>query len=96
VRSAFHGAADIGPVAQAASVALQSVIPNFGVQEWTRYPDATYDVVSGICEMKSGFITPTEKPGLGIDIDEEKAAAYPYKQAWMPLVRRADGSMHVY
>ena len=96
VRSAFHGAADIGPVAQAASVALQSVIPNFGVQEWTRYQDPVYDVVSGICEMNRGFISPSEKPGLGIDINEAKAAAYPYQQAWMPLVRRADGSMHVY
>jgi hypothetical protein len=29
-------------------------------------------------------------------VDEEKAARHPYKRAFMPLVRRADGSMHVY
>ena len=46
VRSAFHGAADIGPVAQAASVSLQAVIPNFGVQEWTRFPEAASEVVT--------------------------------------------------
>ncbi|HLK59478.1 MAG TPA: D-galactonate dehydratase family protein [Chthonomonadaceae bacterium] len=96
VRSAFHGAADIGPIAQAASITLQSVIPNFGVQEWTKYPEPTYEVVSGICRMESGFAYPNEAPGLGVDIDEEKAAQYPYKLAFMPLVRRADGSMHVY
>lgn len=96
VRSAFHGAADIGPVAQSASVSLQSVIPNFGVQEWTKFPEAAYDVVSGICEMKNGFVHANERPGLGVDVDEEKAAQYPYKQAYMPIVRRADGSMHVY
>jgi mannonate dehydratase len=96
VRSAFHGAADIGPVAQAASVSLQAVIPNFGVQEWTRFPEAAYEVVSGVCEMRDGFVYPNERPGLGVDVDEEKAAQYPYKRAFMPLVRRADGSMHVY
>jgi mannonate dehydratase len=96
VRSAFHGAADIGPVAQAASLTLQSVIPNFGVQEWTRYPDQTYEVVSGICRMENGFAYPNEAPGFGVEIDEEKAAQLPYQRAFMPLVRRADGSMHVY
>src|SRR3984957_10733977 len=58
VRSAFHGAADIGPVAQAASVSLQAVIPNFGVQEWTKFPDPAYEVVSGVCEMRSGYVYP--------------------------------------
>lgn len=96
VRSAFHGAADIGPVAQAASVSLQAVIPNFGVQEWTRYPEAAYEVVSGVPRMENGFLYPNEQPGLGVDVDEEKAAKYPYQRAYMPLVRRADGSMHVY
>ena len=96
VRSAFHGAADIGPVAQAASVSLQAVIPNFGVQEWTRYPEPAYEVVSGICRMESGFVHPNEAPGLGVDIDEAKALQYPYQRAYMPIVRRSDGSMHVY
>ncbi len=96
VRSAFHGAADIGPVAQSASASLQSVIPNFGVQEWTKFPDAAYEVVSGVCEMKSGALYPNETPGLGVDVNEEQAAKYPYQPAYMPIVRRADGSMHVY
>jgi mannonate dehydratase len=96
VRSAFHGAADVGPVGQAASVALQSVIPNFGVQEWTRFPEPACEVISGVCEMRDGFVYPNERPGFGLDLDEEKAARYPYQRAFMPLVRRADGSMHVY
>jgi mannonate dehydratase len=96
VRSAFHGAADVGPVGQAASVALQSVIPNFGVQEWTRFPEPAHEVVSGICEMRDGYVYPNERPGFGLDLDEEKAAKYPYQRAFMPLVRRADGSVHVY
>ncbi|MDE2125536.1 MAG: D-galactonate dehydratase family protein [Armatimonadetes bacterium] len=96
VRSAFHGAADIGPVAQAASVAVGISISNFGVQEWTRYPDALHEVVSGVCQMERGNLHPNEAPGFGIEIDEEKAGQHPYQRSFMPIVRRADGSMHVY
>jgi len=96
VRSAFHGAADIGPVAQAASIALQMAIPNFGIQEWTRFPEPVYEVVEGICTLREGYLYPTEKPGLGVDVDEDRAARFPYQRAFMPLVRRADGTMHVY
>jgi mannonate dehydratase len=39
VRMAFHGAADLGPIAQAAAVHLDMVIPNFGVQEWVTFPE---------------------------------------------------------
>ena len=61
-----------------------------------RYFEPTYEVVSGICRMEEGYAHPNETPGFGMDIDEEKAAQYPYQRAYMPLVRRADGSMHVY
>lgn len=96
VRSAFHGAADMGPIAQSASVSLQSVISNFGVQEWTAYTEATHEVLPGACKVEKGYALPNEVPGLGIDINEEEAAKYPYERNFMPLVRRADGSMHVY
>jgi mannonate dehydratase len=96
VRSAFHGAADVGPIAQSASVHLQSVIPNFGVQEWTSYSEATHEVLPGACAVENGYALPNERPGLGLDIDEDAAAKYPYQRAYMPLVRRADGSVHVY
>jgi mannonate dehydratase len=46
--------------------------------------------------MRDGMLYPNERPGLGVDVDEEKAAQYPYKRAFMALVRRADGTMHVY
>lgn len=96
VRSAFHGAADIGPIAQSASVSLQMVIPNFGIQEWTAYSDQTHEVLPGACEIRDGYALPNERPGLGLDINEEAAAKYPYQRAFMPHVRRRDGSVHVY
>jgi mannonate dehydratase len=96
VRSAFHGAADIGPIAQSASVSLQSVIPNFGVQEWTLYSDAAHEVMPGACRVENGYALPNEQPGLGMEINEDAAAKYPYQLAFMPHVRRADGTVHVY
>jgi mannonate dehydratase len=40
---------------------------------------------------------PSDRPGLGVDIDEEKAAKYPlpedrYNGAW-PAIRRRDGTV---
>lgn len=96
IRSAFHGAADVGPIGQAAAVTVDTVIPNFGVQEWTRFPEPVYEVISGACEMRDGYAYPNEVAGLGLDIREDLAAKYPYNPAWMPLVRRADGTVHVY
>jgi len=96
VKTAFHGAADIGPIGQAAAVHLDLIIPNFGVQEWVSFPAPAYEVMPGACTFRDGYAYPNEKPGLGIDIDEDLAAKYPYKRAYMPLVRRLDGTMHVY
>ncbi|MBM3460048.1 MAG: bifunctional D-altronate/D-mannonate dehydratase, partial [Armatimonadetes bacterium] len=98
VRSAFHGAADIGPIAQAASVHLQMVIPNFGVQEWSDFTrnEKVCAVFPTPCRFADGYALPNDAPGLGIDYDETEGAKYPYRRAFMPLVRREDGSMHVY
>src|SRR5579859_1159099 len=96
IKSAFHGAADIGPIGQAAAVSLDVVIPNFGVQEWATFPKAAYDVIPGACQLRDGYAYPNETPGLGLDIREDLAAKYPYQEAWMPLVRRMDGTVHPY
>jgi mannonate dehydratase len=34
-----------------------------------------------------------EVPGLGVDIDEKRAAQYPYERAYLPVARLRDGSM---
>ena len=95
VRTAFHGAADIGPIGQAAAVHLDLAVPNFGVQEWVSFPEPVHEVMPGACEFREGYAYPNEAPGLGVDIDEDKAKRYPYERSFMPIVRRTDGSMHV-
>jgi len=32
-------------------------------------------------------------PGLGVDIDEEKAKEYPYERAYLPVNRKEDGTL---
>jgi mannonate dehydratase len=71
-------------------------IPNFGVQEWSTFPDLVHEIMPGACEFRDGYAYPSDKPGLGMDINEELAKKYPYRRAYMSIVRRQDGSMHVY
>jgi mannonate dehydratase len=94
VRTAFHGAQDICPIAQAASIHFNLAIHNAGVQEWVRYPDPAYDVMPGACTFKDGMANPNPGPGLGIDIDEDAVKSYPFKPARLPIFRRWDGGIH--
>jgi mannonate dehydratase len=43
---------------------------------------------------EDGYLHPGDQPGLGIDIDEELAAQYPYKPAALPVNRLQDGTLH--
>jgi mannonate dehydratase len=44
--------------------------------------------------FEAGFMHPGEASGLGVDIDEDLAARYPYERAYLPMNRREDGTMH--
>jgi len=94
VKTAWHGPGDIAPMAHSANVHVDVSIPNFGVQEMVFFPDIVKEVMPGAPEYRDGRLWPNEAPGLGCDIDEEKAAKYPYERGYLPLCRRADGSVH--
>ncbi|WP_008826911.1 enolase C-terminal domain-like protein [Haloplasma contractile] len=94
VRTAWHGPIDVSPVGHAANIHLDISSINFGIQEWNGFNDAVYEVFTGIPEFKDGYVYPNERPGLGIDIDEEAAAKYPCKNElpeWT-LSRLPDGT----
>lgn len=94
VQTAWHGPGDIAPITHSANVHLDVAIPNFGVQEMVCWPDAVQEVIQGAPEYRDGALWPNESPGLGCDIDEQAAARFPYKRAYLPTTRRADGSVH--
>ncbi len=77
VRTAWHGPGDVSPVGHAANLHLDLSSPNFGVQECYFFPDVLREVFPGCPEVRDGYMYPNDRPGLGIDIDEELAAKYP-------------------
>jgi mannonate dehydratase len=77
VRTAWHGPGDVSPVGHAANVHLDVACPNFGIQEWSGFTDAAREVFPGCPEENGGYAYPAEKPGLGVELDEKKAARFP-------------------
>lgn len=77
IRTAWHGPHDVSPVGHAANLHLDLWAPNFGIQEWCRFPELVYEMFPGCPEVRDGYMYPNDKPGLGVDIDEDLAAKYP-------------------
>jgi mannonate dehydratase len=77
VRSAWHGPGDVSPVGHAANLHLDLAIWNFGIQEATIFNEAVREVFPGTPEVKNGMMWSNDKPGLGVDLNEELAAKYP-------------------
>ena len=94
VRTGSHGATDLSPVCMAAALNVDMAVPNFGLQEYMRHSDATYEVFPHAYRFSDGYLLPGEEPGLGVDIDEKVAARFPYQRAYLPVNRLLDGTMH--
>jgi mannonate dehydratase len=94
VRTGSHGATDLSPVCMSAALHLDIAVPNFGLQEYMRHTPETDAVFPHGYRFEAGYLQPSEEPGLGVDIDEELAAQYPYRPAALPVNRLLDGSMH--
>lgn len=77
VRTAFHGPCDVSPVGMAANIHMDVHLHNFGVQEWAFRGEVEEAMFPGIPEVRDGYALPNERPGLGIEIDEDLAAKYP-------------------
>lgn len=69
-----------GPVANAATLQLAAACPNFCILE-IMYSDVEWrkDVTNEALEYKDGYITIPDKPGLGIEINEEECLKHPYQ-----------------
>jgi mannonate dehydratase len=97
VRTAFHGPGDVSPVGHAANMHLDLAVSNFGIQELALFGERTREVFPGCPEIHDGCMWANDRPGLGVDIDEELAAKYPYpvheyNGAWAEI-RRLDGTV---
>ena len=95
VRTAWHGPGDVSPVGHAANIHLDLALWNFGIQEWSGFNQASQEVFPGCPELRKGYVYANDKPGLGIDIDEELAKKFPCSEklpAWTNC-RRPDGTL---
>ncbi len=94
IRTAWHGPGDVSPVGHAANLHLDVSSQNFGVQEWSGFPDPLPEVFPGCPQVRNGYMYPNDQPGLGIDINEKLAAKYPCPDGpptWT-LTRTPDGT----
>lgn len=97
VRTAWHGPGDVSPVGHAANVHLDLACHNFGIQELSLFGERSHEVFPGTPELRDGMLWSNDRPGLGIDLDEDAAAQYPFPDhpingAW-PAIRRLDGTV---
>jgi mannonate dehydratase len=94
IKSGMHGPTDVSPVGMAAALHLGLAIHNFGIQEYMQHSKATLEVFRTSFRFADGFLHPGDQPGLGVEIDEAAAEAYPYTAAYLPVNRLLDGTVH--
>ena len=69
-----------GPVAGMAAIQLDVCCPNFLIQEWPTGRPVMWEILKDPPKYEKGFIIPTTKPGLGVELDEEVIAQHPWSQ----------------
>ena len=69
-----------GPVANAATLQIAACCPNFSILE-IMYSDVPWrkDVTNESLSYKDGYIDIPERPGIGVEINEEECLKHPYK-----------------
>jgi len=93
VRMGCHGATDLSPVCMGASLHFNLWVPNFGLQEYMRHTAETDAVFPHDYAFADGYLIPGDTPGHGVSINEALAAKYPYRRAYLPVNRLADGTL---
>jgi mannonate dehydratase len=95
VRTAWHGPGDVSPVGHAANVHLSLHSHNTGILEWHPFSPLMYEVFPGMPYAENGYLYVSNKPGLGIDINEELAKKYPIqtKVTTWTQTRLPDGTL---
>ena len=70
-----------GPIIAAANVQVATCISNFliieGIETWSGFDSS---LVKDPLKWEAGYVIPSDKPGLGIEINEDKLDKYPYHE----------------
>ncbi|GGP19560.1 dehydratase [Thermocladium modestius] len=70
-----------GPIATAASINALSTVPNALILEyWLDAQTVRRSLVKEYFDISDGYLHPSSKPGLGIEVNEEALTKYQYKK----------------
>jgi len=94
IKSGMHGPTDVSPIGMAAALHLGLAIHNFGIQEYMQHSATTLDVFRTSYTFTDGYLHPGDLPGLGVELDLDAAAGFPYEAAYLPVNRLRDGTLH--
>jgi galactonate dehydratase len=84
----------LGPIATAVNIHLALAMPNFLIQEVMRADVPWRDQVADApLEIVDGHVLPPERPGIGVAVDEEAAAAHPYRPEPVTRAFQPDGAV---
>jgi mannonate dehydratase len=98
VQTAWQEGGDNDPVNQMAAMHIDLASTAFGIQEENHFKPEEYDLFPGHAILEGGYLYHNESPGLGIDIDVEKARALvnsdrAAEPKYMAEDRRRDGQI---
>ncbi len=83
----------MSPVLTAISAHLDAVAPNFLIQERLFLNDWRNEIITEPLRVKAGFLELPEKPGWGVELNEELCAARPKVNTHIPRLFREDGAV---
>jgi mannonate dehydratase len=97
VHTAWQEGGDNDPVNQAAAMHLDLASWSFGIQEENHFRPEELEIFPGHAVLEGGYLYANEQPGLGVDIDEEKAkkllnAEHAKHPRYAAEDRKADGT----
>jgi mannonate dehydratase len=98
VQTAWQEGGNTDPVNQTAALHLDMSSTSFGIQEENHFRPEELEAFPGHPVLEKGYLYANDRPGLGIDVDEDRAAALlDPERARVPRYvaedRRADGSV---
>jgi L-alanine-DL-glutamate epimerase-like enolase superfamily enzyme len=81
------------PVNIAAFVQFDTSIPNFVLHESLSHIDAFNEIVDHPPAREGGYIRVPDRPGIGLEIREDKLSQFPYREKRITGYFAADGSV---
>ena len=82
-----------GPVATAASIQVAAAMQNFDILEFAQTNYLRPDVYDIDLKPVNGYFAIPDRPGLGIELNEEAMKEYPYRNIQYTPRYRADGTV---